>query len=195
MNDIRPLVILAEDGGCIDAALMNGKGFRKSRERGELWIVHQDTGRLLPYEEKRACLSLKDNGSWYEAVVPSEPSAAGSEEARTGGRGAAPGVPGEGASVSGTAAESGESVLEELAALIRERREKKPEGSYTTYLFKEGAEKIRKKTGEEAVELILARGREEIVYEASDLVYHLLVLLEAEGISLEEVLHELRGRR
>jgi phosphoribosyl-ATP pyrophosphohydrolase len=224
MSDIRPLVILTGDGMCIDAALMNGKGFRKSREQGKLWVVRQDTGRLLPYDKQGAYRSLKDNGAWYEAVVPAarggspprEQAAPDSAEAETGpdrtartpetgtagtagtgGLAGLAGSAGEAAEVSGSgaASENGAAVLEELAAVIRERREKMPEGSYTSYLFKEGAEKIRKKTGEEAVELILARGRDEIVYEASDLIYHLLVLLEAEGIPLEEVLQELRGRR
>jgi phosphoribosyl-ATP pyrophosphohydrolase len=85
-------------------------------------------------------------------------------------------------------------VLPALAALIARRRRELREGSYTTHLFKSGAGKIRKKTGEEAVELILAQGKSEIICEAADLVYHLLVLLEAEGVGLGEVLGELKGR-
>lgn len=61
-------------------------------------------------------------------------------------------------------------------------------------LFKEGAEKIRKKLGEEAIELILARDKDDIIFEAADLIYHLLVLLESADIPLEEVFAELAGR-
>ncbi len=69
-----------------------------------------------------------------------------------------------------------------------------PEGSYTTHLFSSGNEKIRKKTGEEAIELILASTRDELVFEAADLLFHLLVLLEDEGIGLEEIIGELQKR-
>ena len=69
-----------------------------------------------------------------------------------------------------------------------------PEGSYTTHLFSAGNEKIRKKTGEEAVELILASDRAQLTSETADFIYHLLVLLEVEGISLDEIAAELKGR-
>ncbi|TVQ38312.1 MAG: phosphoribosyl-ATP diphosphatase [Spirochaetaceae bacterium] len=69
-----------------------------------------------------------------------------------------------------------------------------PEGSYTTHLFREGLDKIRKKTGEEAIELILARGDQEIISESADLLYHLTVLLQAAGLSIDAVLDRLRDR-
>jgi phosphoribosyl-ATP pyrophosphohydrolase len=93
-----------------------------------------------------------------------------------------------------TAAPSPERVLSSLLAVIRGRREQMPEGSYTSYLFGEGLEKIKKKTGEEAIELILAEKPEDIVHEASDLLYHLLVLLEATGLSWDDVSTELANR-
>jgi len=85
-------------------------------------------------------------------------------------------------------------VLASLVNVIRDRRREMPEGSYTTHLFSAGNEKIRKKTGEEAVELILASGRAELTSETADFIYHLLVLLEVEGISLDEIAAELKGR-
>jgi phosphoribosyl-ATP pyrophosphohydrolase len=85
-------------------------------------------------------------------------------------------------------------VLDELWRTIRKRNAERPEGSYTTHLFTEGEEKIRKKTGEEAVELLLARREEELVHESADLVYHLLVLLESTGIGIAPLLAELRRR-
>ena len=86
-------------------------------------------------------------------------------------------------------------VLRELEELIKQRKENPKEGSYTSKLFKEGKEKIYKKFGEEAVEVLVAEERERIIYETADLIYHLLVLLTYNEISLGEVMKELRGRR
>ena len=86
-------------------------------------------------------------------------------------------------------------VLRELEEVIKQRKEIPKEGSYTSKLFKEGKEKIYKKFGEEAVEVLVAEERERIIYETADLLYHLLVLLAYNGISLGEVMKELRRRR
>ncbi|WP_042679955.1 bifunctional phosphoribosyl-AMP cyclohydrolase/phosphoribosyl-ATP diphosphatase HisIE [Thermococcus paralvinellae] len=86
-------------------------------------------------------------------------------------------------------------ILRELEELIKQRKEKPVEGSYTSKLFAEGKEKIYKKFGEEAVEVLVAEGRERIIYETADLLYHLLVLLAYNDISLGEVMNELRRRR
>ena len=86
-------------------------------------------------------------------------------------------------------------VLRELEDVIKQRKENPKEGSYTSKLFKEGKEKIYKKFGEEAVEVLVAEERERIIYETADLLYHLLVLLAYNGISLGEVMKELRRRR
>jgi phosphoribosyl-ATP pyrophosphohydrolase len=85
-------------------------------------------------------------------------------------------------------------VLSRLTEVVRRRQQEMPEGSYTSYLFSSGLDKIRKKTGEEAVELVLARERSEVISESADLLYHLLVLLQAEGIETTEVLDELASR-
>ena len=84
-----------------------------------------------------------------------------------------------------------------LYELLKERKEKRPEGSYTTYLFEKGLDKILKKVGEECTEVIIAaKGRDhrETVYEIADLTYHVLVLMVASGITLDEVREELAGR-
>jgi len=86
-------------------------------------------------------------------------------------------------------------VLRELEEVIKQRKENPKEGSYTSKLFKEGREKIYKKFGEEAVEILVAEEREKIIYETADLLYHLLVLLAYNGISLGEIMKELRRRR
>lgn len=87
--------------------------------------------------------------------------------------------------------------LTELTSFIQQRHQEMPEGSYTTALFKEGISRIAQKVGEEALETVIeAVGgtNEKLTYEASDLLYHLIVLLEAKGLSLDDVANELRKR-
>jgi len=89
-------------------------------------------------------------------------------------------------------------VLEQLYGLVRERELARPEKSYTTYLFNEGLDKILKKVGEESTETIVAAKNdaiEPLVAEVSDLLYHLIVLLVARGVSLEQICDELAKRR
>jgi phosphoribosyl-ATP pyrophosphohydrolase/phosphoribosyl-AMP cyclohydrolase len=89
-------------------------------------------------------------------------------------------------------------LLNILYALIESRERELPEGSYTTYLFNSGLDKILKKVGEESAETIIAAKNEDrtrLTAEVADLVYHLLVLLVARGVSLEEVSAELASRR
>ena len=91
-----------------------------------------------------------------------------------------------------------EGILQELYSVIEKRKELRPEGSYTTYLFNSGLDKILKKVGEEATETIVAAKNEDsgrLVSETSDLIYHLLVMLVERGISNDEVLQELKARR
>tara|TARA_B100001250_G_scaffold327280_1_gene291442 strand:+ start:3401 stop:4003 length:603 start_codon:yes stop_codon:yes gene_type:complete len=87
--------------------------------------------------------------------------------------------------------------LEYLEKIIEERKNLMPKGSYTTTLFEEGINKISKKVGEEASEVIiasLAEQKKDLIYESADLIYHLLVLLANEGIKLEEIIQELNKR-
>jgi len=87
--------------------------------------------------------------------------------------------------------------LEGLYGLLESRRRDLPEGSYTTYLFEKGLDKILKKVGEEATEVIIAGKAEdkaETIYEISDLCYHVMVLMVQMGISVEEIERELASR-
>lgn len=87
--------------------------------------------------------------------------------------------------------------INKLYGLIAERREKRPEGSYTTYLFNSGLDKILKKVAEESGEVIIAaknRSSREIVTELADLFYHLLVLMVERDVKLSEVHDELARR-
>jgi phosphoribosyl-ATP pyrophosphohydrolase/phosphoribosyl-AMP cyclohydrolase len=87
--------------------------------------------------------------------------------------------------------------LEGLVKLIEGRKIEKTEGSYTTYLFEKGIDKILKKVGEECTEVIIAAkadDKKETVYEIADLAYHTLVLMIQMGISLEDIHKELASR-
>ena len=89
-------------------------------------------------------------------------------------------------------------LLDQLYDIIKSRERERPSGSYTTYLFEEGLDKILKKLGEESAETIIAAKNDDparLNAEASDLLYHLLVLLVARGVSLKEIADELGRRR
>ncbi|MEC1523474.1 bifunctional phosphoribosyl-AMP cyclohydrolase/phosphoribosyl-ATP diphosphatase HisIE [Neobacillus niacini] len=88
-------------------------------------------------------------------------------------------------------------ILQSLEKLIIEREKERPEGAYTTYLFEKGVDKILKKVGEEASEVIIAaknRDKEELKWEAADLLYHLQVLLVEQDLPFTEVLKTLEER-
>lgn len=96
-------------------------------------------------------------------------------------------------------------LLQDLYRLIQERKDQRPEGSYTTYLFDSGLDKILKKVGEEAAETIIAaknandaandpESRKPLSAEISDLLYHLLVLMVEREVSLQDILNELSHR-
>lgn len=88
------------------------------------------------------------------------------------------------------------SVTENLLKVIKDRRLKKPTGSYTVSLFKQGSSQIAKKVGEEAIEVAIAsqKNKNQLTYEVADLWYHLLVLLVAKNIDLDEIAKELKAR-
>lgn len=84
-----------------------------------------------------------------------------------------------------------------LYGLLKDRKQRLPEGSYTTYLFQKGLDKILKKIGEESAEVIIAgkdKDKKETVYEIADLAYHVMVLMVEMGISVEDIRRELASR-
>ena len=88
-------------------------------------------------------------------------------------------------------------ILQSLEKVIINRERERPDGAYTTYLFEKGVDKILKKVGEEAAEVIIAaknRDHEELRWEAADLLYHLQVLLVEQGLPFKEVLRSLEER-
>lgn len=87
--------------------------------------------------------------------------------------------------------------LSELQRFIEKRHEEMPEGSYTTSLFQSGVGRMAQKVGEEAVESVIeamAGNDERLVYEASDMIYHLMVLLTSKGLKIEDLVAELKKR-
>ncbi len=88
-------------------------------------------------------------------------------------------------------------IISYLAEVIRTRESEMPEGAYTTYLFTEGIDKICKKVGEEATEVVIGaknRDKKEVTWETADLIYHLLVLLQEQKISVYDVMEVLVER-
>ncbi|WYQ41353.1 bifunctional phosphoribosyl-AMP cyclohydrolase/phosphoribosyl-ATP diphosphatase HisIE [Bacillus sp. FSL W7-1321] len=101
--------------------------------------------------------------------------------------------------IGGTSKEEGNrfQILSDLEETIAKREAERPDGAYTTYLFTEGVDKILKKVGEEAGEVIIAaknRDPEELRWEVADLFYHVLVLLQEQKLPLDKVLETLEAR-
>jgi len=94
--------------------------------------------------------------------------------------------------------ESKQAIINELYEVIIDRKLNPVEGSYTNYLFSKGIDKICKKLGEEAVEVVISAingEKKDIIYEVADLEYHLLVLMAEKGITPDDIYDELRSRR
>lgn len=192
MNDglTLPLEVRTAGGDLLGVGLMNAKAANKSRERGELWVVVPPGDRVLPID---GCAFTKLDtveGHRYRVALTSGASeqafrlALKTRFAQLTDTDLPPSATGHGS----------EPTLTKLREVVAQRRRELPEGSYTTLLFQKGEDKIRKKTGEEAIELLLATTRKDIVYESADLIYHLMVLLEVKGIPIDDVMGELESR-
>ena len=153
-----------------------------SRSRGELWLKGETSGN---YQHVVSITADCDRDALEVRVRPEGPAChTGSESCFT-------------APVFENAEESARFSLDALYSLIEGRKTEKKEGSYTTYLFEKGIDKILKKVGEECTEVIIAGkadDRRETVYEIADLTYHVLVLMVEMGIPLEEIHRELASR-
>jgi phosphoribosyl-ATP pyrophosphohydrolase/phosphoribosyl-AMP cyclohydrolase len=202
-----PVVVQdAESREVLTVAYMNAESLRRtlasgetwfwSRSRAELWHKGETSG----HTQRVVSIAVDcDNDALVALVAPSGPAchtgapscfhhALGSEnefdEAR--------------ARVESRPSRTLGAMLAGLYALIESRRRERPEGSYTTYLFAQGLDKILKKVGEEAAETIIAAKNEDapaaLVAEVSDLLYHVLVLLVERGVKLEEIECELASR-
>jgi len=185
-----PLEVRTPDDELVGVLLMNAKAHNKSLERRELWTVVPPGDRVLPIDGAVFRTLEAVGGHRYRAVL--EPGAP-VEAVRTALQGAFSTLASADLPIR-EAASGHQPTLAKLKEVIAGRRRDLPEGSYTTLLFQKGEDKIRKKTGEEAIELLLATDRKDIVSESADLIYHLMVLLEVKDIPVDEVLAELEGR-
>lgn len=201
-----PVVVQdAETREVLTVAYANAESLRRTLESGETWFWSRSRATLWHKGETsghtQRVISIAvdcDRDALVALVAPSGPAC------HTGARscfqyelessGQLDAGEGRGAAVR---ARTLGATLTELYALIESRGRERPEGSYTTYLLEQGLDKILKKVGEEAAETIIAAKNEAahaLVAEVSDLLYHLLVLLVARGVKLEEIEAELAGR-
>ncbi len=162
---------------------MDREAYSMSLAEGRVCLRNRGAGRPCPvddgggsYLEIASATPADDDASLLLRVIPHGEAAAGSFAA---------------------AASPDEGFIRLLQSVIQGRHQAMPEGSYTTYLFNKGVNKIAQKVGEEAVETVIeavAGNHERLIYEASDLIYHLLVLMEATGHSIADLEAELVKR-
>lgn len=146
-----------------------------SRTKNRLWTKGETSGNFL---EVRSIAKDCDNDTLLIRVMPTGPVCHNGTKTCFAGR-------------------ENEGFIGYLQNVIQRRHQEMPEGSYTTKLFNKGVKKIAQKVGEEAVETVIEavdNNNPDLVYEASDLIYHLLVLLENQGLSLTDLEEELAKR-
>lgn len=170
----------------LEITLREGRTCFYSRSRGTLWRKGETSGNVQRVASVRPDC---DGDALLVEVVKDGPACHRGTDSCF-----------DGAEAEGTGAEKkGDPrlTIDDLYRLLQDRNERRPEGSYTTYLFEKGLEKILKKCGEEATEVVVAAmkgSREETVYELADLCYHALVLMVQCGVTLDEVRGELASR-
>ena len=194
-NGLIPAIVQdVKSGTVLMLAYMNREALEKTLQEGRTWFYSRSRKRLWAKGETSGHLQ-KVQGIYYDCdadtlLVQVEQTGAACHE-------------GSFSCFSHALVEKEEAVSEDWAVLswledlVREREKQRPEGSYTTYLFEKGIDKILKKVGEEATEVVIAAkgGKEdEIIYETADLFYHLLVMLRDRKIELKEIWKELAGR-
>ncbi|MGN7764292.1 bifunctional phosphoribosyl-AMP cyclohydrolase/phosphoribosyl-ATP diphosphatase HisIE [Paenibacillus sp. 22594] len=201
-NSLEVLMVAYMNKESLQLSLESGQTWFWSRSRSELWhkggtsgntqaitSIHydcdSDTLLLKVVPEGPAC-HTGETSCFFRELPLSHPAAAGSVKGPTA------------ATASQGLSDSERfAVLGELERVIAEREAERPEGAYTTYLFDKGVDKILKKVGEEASETIIAaknKDNAELRLEVSDLIYHLLVLLQERKLPLDEIMEELSAR-
>jgi phosphoribosyl-ATP pyrophosphohydrolase/phosphoribosyl-AMP cyclohydrolase len=179
------LMLAWADAEALRRTLESGHATYWSRSRGELWTKGDTSGNAQAVDEVRVDC---DGDAVLYRVRPAGPACHTGERscffrAVAGGELAGGDDP--------------RPVLARIDETIAARQAERPEGSYTTYLFAQGIDKILKKVGEEAAETIIAaknEGTDPLRAESADLLYHLLVLWRAKGLALDEVFAELDER-
>lgn len=182
---LTPAIIRdARNGAILTLAYMNEESLAKTRETGETWFWSRSRNELwhkgaTSGNTQRVVhiASDCDDDALVVSVIPAGPAC------HTGAISCFEGVP--------------PLILDRLMAVLRDRREKRPEGSYTAKLFDAGRDVILKKIGEEATEVVIAakgQGRERMISEIADLVFHLTVLMVDEGLEWADIEQELEKR-
>lgn len=180
-------------------AYMNEDSLKKSLETKETWFWSRSRAELWHKGETsgntQKIIDIKydcDQDALVVLVVPAGPAChTGSYSCFNGSLFA------EGEASTAAAGSDRFAIITELEKVIAEREAEMPEGAYTTYLFDKGVDKILKKVGEEATEVVIAaknRSHEELKWEVADLIYHLLVLLREQKLPLDVVLQVLDER-
>jgi phosphoribosyl-ATP pyrophosphohydrolase/phosphoribosyl-AMP cyclohydrolase len=184
-NKLTPAIIQdARTGEVLTLGFMNADALQRTRETGETWLWSRSRNELWHKgatsgntQRVVAVSEDCDHDAFVVSVIPNGPAC------HTGARSCFTGVP--------------PRTLDRLMGILRDRREKRPEGSYTAKLFNGGRGRMAKKIGEEATEVVIAalsETRERLVSEIADLVFHVSVLMADEGIEWGEVEGELESR-
>ncbi|WP_339261268.1 bifunctional phosphoribosyl-AMP cyclohydrolase/phosphoribosyl-ATP diphosphatase HisIE [Paenibacillus sp. FSL R5-0749] len=202
--DTREVLMMAYmNRESLKLSLESGETWFWSRSRQELWHKGATSGNVqtitsLKYDcdGDTLLVEVKPNGPACHtgAVTCFHNEIIGLPEKSTD---KAPDKAGEASASANSDSESRFEVLAELESVIAERERERPEGAYTTYLFDKGVDKILKKIGEEASETIIAaknKDNDELRLEVSDLMYHLLVLLQERKLPLDDIMSELSRR-
>jgi phosphoribosyl-ATP pyrophosphohydrolase/phosphoribosyl-AMP cyclohydrolase len=184
-NGLIPAIVRdAKSGAILTLAYMNDESLAKTRESGETWFWSRSRNELwhkgATSGNTQRVVHIAEDCDADALVVTVEPAG---PACHTGAFSCFDGVP--------------PLPLDRLMTVLRDRYEKRPEKSYSAYLFNEGRDKILKKVGEEATEVVIAakgQGRERLVSEIADLVYHLSVLMVDEGMEWRDVYDELERR-
>ena len=184
MNLIPAIIRDARSGAILTLAYMNDESLAKTRETGETWFWSRSRNELwhkgATSGNTQRVVHIAEDCDRDALVVTVEPRGPACHNGTTS---CFPDVP--------------PPMLDRLEGVLRDRYTQRPEGSYSTYLFNEGRDKILKKVGEEATEVVIAAkgtDRDRIVSELADLVFHLTVLMVDAGIGWEEVEGELERR-
>jgi phosphoribosyl-ATP pyrophosphohydrolase/phosphoribosyl-AMP cyclohydrolase len=188
-------------------AYMNEESLQKSLETKETWFWSRSRAELWHKGETsgntQKIIDIKydcDGDALVVLVVPAGPAChTGSYSCFSGSLLAEGDAPGESEGGQKAAVTNSDrfAIINELESVIAQREAEMPEGAYTTYLFDKGVDKILKKVGEEATEVVIAaknRDPEELKWEVADLFYHVLVLLREQKLPLDDVLNVLVER-
>ena len=192
-NGLIPVIIQnAETKEVLTLAYANEEAVNKTTETNETWLYSRsrkelwNKGATSGNTQQVTAVRLDCDGDAliYE-VIPNGPACHTGEDTCFH------------ETLAGTPNTSKADMFQELTELIRNREQEMPEGAYTTYLFTEGIDKICKKVGEEASEVIIAaknRDPQELSMETADLFYHVLVLLQEQKVDLNQVIDVLKER-